>query len=184
MLHPPAKLAAFIGKGTHSAGSACGPSWQNQRLRNFLQVGDEVFHFCMPGLLIGSAQNGRWMGGGHHDGREWGFQELAAMLGDAKIATQQGLCRGGAEANNYFRMERGDFGVEPRPAGSNFRGIGFFVDAAFSAGLPFKMLHGIGDVDLFAINACCDESLIQEATSGPDKWFAFQIFLIAGLFAN
>jgi hypothetical protein len=96
-----------------------------ERLPDFLQVGDEAFHFCVPGSLIGSAQNGRWMHGGHYDGRERGFQELAAMLSDAKVATQQGLCCGGAEANNYFRMECGDFGFEPRPAGRYFCCIWF-----------------------------------------------------------
>jgi hypothetical protein len=56
------------------------------------------------------------------------------MLGDAKVAAQQRLRRGGAETNNYFRKECGYFGVQPRPAGCYFRGTGFFVDAAFSEG--------------------------------------------------
>lgn len=79
------------------------------------------------------------MHGGHHDGREWRFQELAATLGDAKVAAQQGLRRGGAEANDNFRTECGDFGIEPRVAGSYFRSIGFFVDATFSTRFPLEV---------------------------------------------
>ena len=124
------------------------------------------------------------MYGGHYDGRERGFQELAAMLGDAKVATQQGLRRGGAHANDYFRMKRGDFGFEPRPASCYFPGAGFFVDAAFSSGLPFKMLHGVGAVNFFAVNSCFRKRLIQEVAGGADEWFAFQVFVIARLFAD
>ena len=106
------------------------------------------------------------------------------MLGDAKVAAQQGLRRGGAEANNYFRMECGDLGVEPRPAGGYFCGIWFFVDAAFSSRFPLEVFYRVGDANLFAANACLRESLVEKAAGRPDKRFAFSIFLIAGLFAD
>jgi hypothetical protein len=78
------------------------------------------------------------MHGGHYDGRERGFQELPAMLGDAKAAAEQRLRCGGAKTNDYFGMERGDFGIEPRPASCYFPGARFFVDAAFSARFLLK----------------------------------------------
>lgn len=106
------------------------------------------------------------------------------MLGDAKIATQQGLRRGGAEANNYFRMECGDFGVEPRPASRYFCCIWFFVDATFSSRFPLEVFDRVGDVNFLAVNACFRKRLIQEVAGGPDKRFAFQILLIARLFAD
>ncbi len=65
------------------------------------------------------------MHGGHYDGRERRFQELAALLGDAKVAAEKGLRRGGAEANDYFRTQLGDF-----------RSAGFFVDAVPLRGVP------------------------------------------------
>jgi hypothetical protein len=91
------------------------------------------------------------------------------MLGDAKVAAEQGLRRGGPETNDYFRVKRGEFGLQPGPASSYFRSIGFFVDATFSTRFPFKMLHGIGDVNCFAINTCFCESLVQEMAGGPTK---------------
>lgn len=106
------------------------------------------------------------------------------MLSDAKVATQQRLCRGGAEANNYFRMECGDFGIEPRAASSYFRSIGFFVDATFSSRFSLEVLHGIGNVNLFAINACFRKGFVQKPAGRADKRFSFPIFLIAGLFAD
>jgi hypothetical protein len=56
----------------------------------------------------------------------------------------------------------------------------FFVDAAFSPGLPFKMLHGIGDVNFFTVNACFRERLVQQPAGRADK----RIFLVTGLFAD
>ena len=102
----------------------------------------------------------------------------------AKVATEQRLCRGGAEANNYFRVECGDFGVEPRPAGRYFCCIWFFVNAAFSSRFPLEVFCRVGDVNLFAVDACFRKRFIQEVAGGADKRFAFQIFLIAWLFAD
>jgi len=91
---------------------------------------------------------------------------------------------GGPKTNDYFRMERGDFGIEPRPASCYFPGAGFFVDAAFSSRFPLEVFYRICDVNFFAVNSCFRKRLVQEVAGGPDKRFAFSIFLITGLFAD
>ena len=58
------------------------------------------------------------------------------------------------------------------------------MDAAFSSRFPLEVFYRVGDVDFFAVNARFRKRLIQEVASGPDKWFAFQVFLIARLFAD
>ena len=43
--------------------------------------------------------------------------ELAAPLRYAEVAAEQGLCGGGAEADDDRGLERGDFGLEPGVTG-------------------------------------------------------------------
>ena len=106
------------------------------------------------------------------------------MLRDTKIAAQQRLGGSGAQANDYFRMERCYFSVEPWPAGGDFRGVRFFVHPAFPVGFPFEVLYSVGEVNFPAVNACFRQSLVQEAACRPDERFTFPIFLVSGLFAN
>jgi hypothetical protein len=81
-------------------------------------------------------------------------------------------------------MERSDFGIEPRPASCYFPGVEFFVDAAFSSRFPLEVFYRICDVNFFAVNSCFRKRFIQELAGGADEWFAFQVFVIARLFAD
>jgi hypothetical protein len=96
------------------------------------------------------------------------------MLGDAKIATQQGLCHGDAEANNYFRMECGDFGFEPRPTGRYFCCIWFFMNAAFSSRFPLEVFYRVGDVNFFAVNASSARASSKRCPVGPTNGLPFK----------
>ena len=60
----------------------------------------------------------------------------------------------------------------------------FLVDAAFAAFFKFEVLDGVGDVDLFAVDAGLVEGLVEEAAGGSDEGAALLVFLIAGLFAD
>src|ERR1700730_13240982 len=124
------------------------------------------------------------MHGGGEVGREGGIDKFAAMLRDAKILAEKRLGGGGAEADNHFGMNSSDLGIKPRAARGDFGGIGFFVDAAFSPGLPFEMFHGIGDVNFFAVDSGFDERVVEKLAGGADERFAGQVFLIAGLLAD
>jgi hypothetical protein len=46
-----------------------------------------------------------------------------------------------------------DFGFQPWQTGCNFQGIRLFVDAPFSARLPFEVLDRVRDIDLLPINS-------------------------------
>src|SRR5262249_39544569 len=85
-------------------------------LGHFLQVLDKSLQLHLPGFLVWRAEYGRWMDGGHHEGSQGRFHELAALQCDAKVFPEQGLSRCGAEANDHFRLDRCDFRVEPWPA--------------------------------------------------------------------
>src|ERR1700686_5047179 len=101
------------------------------------------------------------MDGGGNVGREGGLDKFAAMLGDAEIFAEQGLGCCGAQTNNYFGTDGGDFCIEPGTASGDFGGVGFFVDAPFAAGLPLEMFHCVGYVDFFTVDSGFDESVIE-----------------------
>ena len=66
-------------------------------------------------------------------------------------------------------LMRRDLGFKPGTAGSDFQGVGFFVDPAFAARFPFEMFDDIGDVGLFAIDACRFQGVIEQTAGRSDK---------------
>lgn len=101
------------------------------------------------------------MDGGHKERCERRFHEFAAMLRDAEVPAEERLGRGGAEANDDFRPERGDFGIEPRPARGGLGAVWLFVNAPLAARLPFEVFDGIGDVGFFTIDPRFLQSAVQ-----------------------
>lgn len=89
-----------------------------------------------------------------------------------------------AQAHNDGRLHRSELRIEPGPAGGNFAGAGFLVDAALAARLPFEMFRHIGHIDFFAVNAGFDQGSVQKSPGRPDKGFAAQIFVVPRLLTN
>ena len=58
------------------------------------------------------------------------------------------------------------------------------MEAAFAGGFPFEMFHAVGDVGFGASDAGFFECFVEHAAGGADEWFAFEIFFVAGLFAD
>src|SRR5207247_640664 len=50
--------------------------------------------------------------------------------------------------------------------------------------LELEMLHGVGDIDLAAIDARVGERLVQESSGRPDERVARQILFVAGLLTH
>ena len=123
------------------------------------------------------------MDGGGYVGSQIGFYEFAAMLGYAKFLAEQSLGRGGAEADDHFRLQAGDFGLQPGAAGVDFRGGWLFVDAAFPSRLPAEMFHRIRDVNFFAIDSRFEQRFIEQIAGRADEGLAGTVFLIAGDFS-
>ena len=91
---------------------------------------------------------------------------------------------GGAEADDEFGLENFDFGEEPGTAGGDFAGVGLFMESAFSGGFPFEMFDGVGDVGFGAIDASFFKGFVEHPAGGADEGFAFEVFFVAGLFAD
>src|ERR1043166_4388662 len=57
------------------------------------------------------------------------------------------------------------------------------MEAPFAPPYEFKVLDGVCDVGLLTRNSGFGQSLVEQASRGPDKRPALPIFLIAGLLA-
>ena len=125
------------------------------------EIVDEAGAGLFAGLLVGSAEDGRGMDS-CENWREAGRAEnFAAILRDAKAATEQRLRSGCAEADDEGRVDGFHFGVKPGAAGGNFASAGLLVNAAFAARLPLEMFDGIGDVDEAAVDAGFNETAVE-----------------------
>src|SRR5436190_22610191 len=99
--------------------------------------------------------------------REFRFQNLAALAGDAKRRAEDSLGRRRAKTNQQSRPNDSKLGLEPRPAGRDFARVRFLVDATFPARLPFEVLYRIRHVNLAAIDPGFFEGAIQNFARWP-----------------
>jgi hypothetical protein len=112
-------------------------------------------------FVIRRSQNGRGMDSGHHVRSKSGFKKFSALFRYAKFWAEQGLSGGGAEHDDYLRLDERDLSLEPGTASRNFLRVRFFVNAAFAARLLLKMFDNIGDVSLRAIDAGFFQSAVE-----------------------
>src|SRR5689334_10488825 len=106
------------------------------------------------------------------------------MLRHTKLPAEQRLRCRGPQANHYFGFQDANFRVQPRTTGGNLGCIRFFVDAALSTRLPFKVFYSISNINLRSVNSCFHQSFVQQSAGRPHKGLTLEIFLIAGLFAH
>src|SRR2546423_33495 len=116
--------------------------------------------------------------------REFRFQNLPALAGDAKRRAEDSLGRRRAKTNQQSRPNDSKLGLEPRPAGRDLARVRLLVDPAFAARLPLEVLHRVRDVNLAAIDPGFFEGAIQNLARWPDERFPREIFLIARFFAE
>jgi len=109
------------------------------------------------------------------------FNQLAALQGNAELRAEEGLSGGCPEADDQPRLDDGDFGFEPCPAGDDLGSGRMLVHAPLAALLELRMLDGVGHVYLAAIQI--DRS-IEQATGGADEWPSLLILWIAGDLAD
>ncbi len=50
--------------------------------------------------------------------------------------------------------------------------------------LKFEMFYRVGHITLRAVDAGLLQAFVEQTASGTDEWMAFQVFFIAGLFAD
>jgi len=107
-----------------------------------------------------------------------------AFLRHAKFRAEQGLACSRSQANDEFRSNRLDLSIQPRAAGGYLSHRGFLMDAPLAAGLPLKMLYGIGDIGDLTVNSRFRHALVEQLPGGSDEWLSRKIFLIAWLFPD
>lgn len=86
-----------------------------------------------------------------------------ALFHDAERAPKQRLGGRGAETDDDVRAYERDFLFEPRVARANFAGARRLVDPPFGVRVarPFEVLHGIGDINVVAVDAGSIERVIE-----------------------
>ena len=50
--------------------------------------------------------------------------------------------------------------------------------------MKLKVLHGVCDIDLFAVDAGHDQRLVEHPPGGSHEWRTFTVLYVAGLFPN
>ena len=122
-----------------------------------------------------------------NSGGHWAIRRrknLTAMLGNAKLRSQQSLCSGCSQANDNAGKDGCDFLLQPRTASHNFQRIGLLMEPNLAPRLPFEMLNRVGQVNFGSIDAGRLQALIQQLTGRTDKGSPLLIFAITGLFAD
>ncbi len=89
-----------------------------------------------------------------------------------------------AQANDEPRLHDTKFRIKPRFTSNNLRGRRFLVDSALTALFEFEMFHGVGDIDVCAVNSSIGEGAVQKRTRRSDKGASSQILSIAGLLSD
>lgn len=80
-------------------------------------------------------------------------KELAALGGEAEGGTENGFGGAGAEADDDFGLDLGEFRFDPGAAGGDFAETRSAMDAALAALFEGEMFYGVGDVDFGAVEA-------------------------------
>ena len=124
------------------------------------------------------------MDGGHHHRRQVGVDQAAPIPGDAEAASEQGLGRRGAEADEHARVHGLQFGRQPRPARLDLFCVGLLVDSALALRRPLEVLDGVGDVHLGPIDPRRFQRLVEHPPRGSDEGAALLVLLVARLLAD
>src|SRR6266498_3948125 len=111
-------------------------------------------------------------------------EKLPPFLRDADDSSHHRLSRGGAQADDHLRVNDLDLRLQPGLAGYHLPDQRLLMQASLAPLDPFKMLHGVGDVNLVARNARFSEGFVQETTCRSDERVALAIFHIAWLFTD
>ena len=79
----------------------------------------------------------------HDDRGEVRLDGNASVLADPELTAEQRLGSGGAEADEYLRLQQRELGVQPRPAGGDLGGVRLLVDPSLARGCHLKCLTAL-----------------------------------------
>jgi hypothetical protein len=124
------------------------------------------------------------MNGREHPWCELRGQHLAPLPGDSESRSENGLRRCRTHCHDEVGPNDPQFRFQPGTARCDFARVRLLMNSAFSAGLPLKMFHRVGHVNLRSIDSSVRERAIHNFPSWTNEWSARDIFVIARLFAN
>src|SRR5689334_3684099 len=138
-----------------------------RQFANAAKVLDELAVGLFFGVLIRNAQQERWMHGDETvAAKKVGRASAARDRQGPSCECQDGR---GAQGHHEFWMYQSQLLIEPPPVVLDLAGGGFLVDAPLAALLELEMLHGIGDVDTAAIEACVRHGAVKKLTRRSDE---------------
>src|SRR4029079_4591885 len=124
------------------------------------------------------------MNGGHDERGKRGFDEFAALLGHFEALAEERLRRRRTETHQRMCTDERALGLEPWPARTDFRGIRLGVYPPLTARLPFEVLHDVGHVNGFAIDAGLLQRAIEQLPCWSDKRMTGEILCIPRLLTD
>src|SRR5690242_6512799 len=124
------------------------------------------------------------MHGGHHNRRERRRNGLAALHGDAEVASEQRLRSRRSETHERFRFDDREFLVYPLTARVNLALPWLLVNAPLPTRLPLEMLHDVGDVDDLPIDSRLLERAVEQLARRSHEGMAVQIFFVSWLLTD
>src|SRR6476661_7976545 len=101
-----------------------------------------------------------------------GLVELAAVLKDFHGTAKDGARGRSAEAGDILWLDDAQFRPPPRSARADLGAVRLVMQAALALGLPFEVLHRIGDVAVVAGDAGFLEGAIEKFPGRADERLA------------
>src|SRR3954468_9659984 len=155
-----------------------------ERFLDEREIAHELAESKLPFLLLLHAQQRRRMERREDERRVRALDERAALHRHLEVLADHRLRRRRAEADDDMRLHGGDLAFEPLVTGIDLALRRRLVKASLAAQLPLEVLHGVGDVEMLAIDAGLAERLVQQPSGGPDEWQALLVLLVTGLLAH
>src|SRR5579885_2627769 len=157
---------------------------REELLPDQLEIVDQAEELSVPLLLIRLAQHRRRMHREKDQYSQLTVVEFAALRCEAHGSFQDRLSGNDAQTDHDAGVDRLDLRGQPGPAGRNFRGRRALMLAPFPLRIPFKMLDGIGDIDLVTGNVRFYQSSIQKFSRRSHERMSGAVFQIARLLSD
>ena len=135
-------------------------------------------------LVRRQAQQRRGVPGDPHRPPTRPRPRLAAQRSQRDAGPQQRPRGGGAQGDDGLRLHQLYLAQQPRAAGHHFALRRCLVQAALAAQLVLEVAHGVGQIELGAVDAGLGQGLVEQLAGGADERQAGQVLAVAGLLAD
>lgn len=177
-----------MGKACSSLWGDCGrPVWLSRRAKDFayfVQVGDEGAALSIRLLPVAKAQQIRWMDGDEKACAGRRQKNMPAFLRHAACASRQRVKGCGAHRHDKVWLDKPQFCTQPPRAALHLPAVRAGMQTSFPTLLEFEMFYGVGHITLRTIHTRFFEAFVERATGRTNERPSFQVFFIAGLFAD